>query len=151
MYGKNLQEYFDAELTQDPALAARLRRFKVYFNVALQISKLRKKKGLTQAQLAKKLNTTQPNIARWETPGYDRYSLSRLIDIAEALGVALDIAFRERGVFTETGTWPDEQVRKGLRALRYSNFTCVGFKADIPTVSISPTGIRLNKVEATYA
>jgi len=117
MQGKNLQKYLEREAKQDSSLETRLRRLKVYFDVALRIADKRKKLGLTQSALAERLSTTQPNIARWETPGYDRYSLSRLIDIAEALDVILDIRFLERVSFTEDLKWPDgAAMLRGIRS-----------------------------------
>src|SRR5688572_9787730 len=105
MIGKNLQRYMQDEARRDPSLPARLRRMKVYFDIAFQLTSMRKKRGLTQAGLAKKMGTTQPNIARWETPGYERYSLSSLLDLAEALNTSLDIRFVERATFEFKESW----------------------------------------------
>lgn len=97
LIGPNLQKLLTREFERDPDLPRRLHRQKVYFDLAFAISKQRRESGLTQKELAEKLNTTQPNIARWETPGYERYSISRLIDLAEALGMDLEIRFVTKG------------------------------------------------------
>ena len=90
---KNLQRYLSEKVNNNPSLLKNIRGLKVYFDIAFQLRNIRKSKGYTQSELAKKLSTTQPNIARWETPGYTRYSISRLIAIAEALDSTLQIRF----------------------------------------------------------
>jgi transcriptional regulator with XRE-family HTH domain len=115
----NLQQYLQKKTKADKELPQRLRRLKVYFDIAFQISSLRKAKNLTQAQLAKQIGTTQPNIARWETPGYTRYSISRLIDISEALGKTLQIQFsstQQHTTFTDDNSWDGEPPVQHLRA-----------------------------------
>ncbi len=53
--------------------------------IAGQIYKLRTKAGLTQAQLAKKVGTTQSVISRLEDADYSGHSLYMLRKIAHAL------------------------------------------------------------------
>ena len=54
-----------------------------------KIADLRKKKGLTQAQLADMLNISNKTISRWETgEGYPEVTL--LSPLAKALGVTVD-------------------------------------------------------------
>lgn len=50
-----------------------------------QIARLRKRAGLTQAALAKKLGVTRLTVSRWET-GARRLTADTLERIAEALG-----------------------------------------------------------------
>lgn len=59
---------------------------------AYAILLLRKKAGLSQHELAKKLNMTQSNIARIES-GSENISLSTLNRIAETLNKKLEIRF----------------------------------------------------------
>jgi transcriptional regulator with XRE-family HTH domain len=54
---------------------------------------MRKSKGLSQRELAKILKTSHPTIARWETPGYTGYTLSKLIEVAEALDHSVELRF----------------------------------------------------------
>lgn len=49
--------------------------------------------GLTQRQLAERLNTTQSAISRWES-GNDVPRLDTLGDVLRACGIELDLAFR---------------------------------------------------------
>lgn len=53
--------------------------------VARQLHGLRKKRGLTQSQLARMVGTSQQVISRLERPGYDGHSLSMLRRVVSAL------------------------------------------------------------------
>ena len=50
------------------------------------IARVRREKGITQAQLAERLGIKQPMIARWET-GKRKPKIETLMRIAKALGV----------------------------------------------------------------
>lgn len=52
--------------------------------------RLRRIRGITQAQLARKLKTKQPAIARLES-GRSNPQLSTLVDLAEALGATIRV------------------------------------------------------------
>jgi DNA-binding XRE family transcriptional regulator len=60
--------------------------------IAYQILQLRKKKKISQAQLAKKIGTKQSNVARMEA-GQQNFSVDILGKIAEALGCNVKIMF----------------------------------------------------------
>jgi ribosome-binding protein aMBF1 (putative translation factor) len=64
-------------------------RFNVH--VARLIYEAREKAGLTQAQLATRVGTTQSAIARLEAADYNGHSLTMLRRIAEALGQRVEI------------------------------------------------------------
>ncbi len=51
-------------------------------------------RGLTQEQLATELGMTQQQIARYERDGYQKISLWRLAETAEALQVGLNVRAR---------------------------------------------------------
>ena len=59
--------------------------------LAHRITELREKCGLTQADLARKVGTTQAGISRLENPNYHNYSLATLEKIAAALGAKLKV------------------------------------------------------------
>jgi ribosome-binding protein aMBF1 (putative translation factor) len=63
--------------------------------LAEQIAALREKQGLTQAELARKVGTTQSGIARLENPNYRNYSLKMLEKVATALRVRLVVGLEE--------------------------------------------------------
>ena len=59
---------------------------------AYQIARLRIEQGLTQAELAERVGTKQPSIARLESGKHDP-SLDLLTRVAAALGQRLEIRF----------------------------------------------------------
>ncbi|MGC8884862.1 MAG: helix-turn-helix transcriptional regulator [Bryobacteraceae bacterium] len=61
--------------------------------VARKIFELRKKAGLTQAQLAKMIGTTASVISRLEDADYEGHSLAMLRRIASALDKRVEIRF----------------------------------------------------------
>ena len=80
----NFDRYL-AEQLEDPAFAARFKDAGEAWDVALQLAALREQAGLSQAELARKLKTTQQQISRLESPGYEGHSLSMLRRVAKAL------------------------------------------------------------------
>ena len=60
--------------------------------VAVLIHQARTEVGLTQAELARLVGTSQPNIARLEDADYRGHSLSMLQRIAKALGKRIEIS-----------------------------------------------------------
>jgi transcriptional regulator with XRE-family HTH domain len=99
----NFDRYLEEQL-QDPAFAARFERAGEAWDVALQIAALRQQAGLSQKDLAKLLKTSQQQISRLESPGYEGHSLSMLRRVAGALHA------RVRIVFEPTTTGNEERV-----------------------------------------
>jgi DNA-binding XRE family transcriptional regulator len=64
---------------------------KLNVRVAMLVYQVRTEAGLTQAELAERVGTAQPNIARLEDADYEGHSLSMLQRIAEALGKRIEI------------------------------------------------------------
>lgn len=58
-----------------------------------QIRILRQQRGWTQAQLAKRLGTTQAAVSRLEDPSYGRWSTRTLLDLSAAFDVGLLVRF----------------------------------------------------------
>jgi transcriptional regulator with XRE-family HTH domain len=80
----NFDRYLESQM-QDPAFAARFEQAGEAWDVALQIAALREQAGLSQKELARKLKTSQQQISRLESPGYEGHSLSMLRRVAKAL------------------------------------------------------------------
>ena len=80
----NFDRYLAAQM-DDPAFVARFKQAGEAWDVALQLAALREQAGLSQAELARKLKTTQQQISRLESPGYEGHSLSMLRRVAKAL------------------------------------------------------------------
>ena len=88
----NFDRYLEEQL-RDPAFAARFKRAGEAWDVALQIAALRRQAGLSQQDLAKLLKTSQQQISRLESPGYEGHSLSMLRRVADALHARVQIVF----------------------------------------------------------
>ncbi len=88
----NFDRYLEEQL-RDPAFTARFKRAGEAWDVALQIAALRQQAGLSQKELAKLLKTSQQQISRLESPGYEGHSLSMLRRVADALHARVRIVF----------------------------------------------------------
>jgi transcriptional regulator with XRE-family HTH domain len=80
----NFDRYLEEQM-QDPAFAARFKQAGEAWDVALQIAALREQAGLFQTELARKLKTSQQQISRLESPGYEGHLLSTLRRVAKDL------------------------------------------------------------------
>ena len=80
----NFDRYLKEQL-DDPAFARRFERAGQAWDVALQIAALRQRAGLSQKELARRVKTTQQQICRLESPGYEGHSLSMLRRVARQL------------------------------------------------------------------
>lgn len=78
-------------LKEDPSLQEEFDKAGQAWDIAFQIYDLRKKAGLTQAQLAKLVGTKQSNIARIEAADYIGYTLTTLEKVTKALKAKLEI------------------------------------------------------------
>ena len=96
----NFDRYLEDQL-KNPGFAARFKYAGEAWDIALQIAALREKAGLSQKDLAKLLSTSQQQISRLESPGYEGHSLSMLRRVAEALHARVRVVFEPEG--KETG------------------------------------------------
>ena len=80
----NFDRYLEGQM-EDPAFAARFKQAGEAWDVALQLAALREQAGLSQKDLARKLKTSQQQISRLESPGYEGHSLSMLRRVARVL------------------------------------------------------------------
>lgn len=92
----NFDLYLEEQL-KDPAFASRLKQAGEAWDVALQIAALREQAGLSQKDLAKLLKTSQQQISRLESPGYEGHSLSTLRRVAEVLHASVRVVFEPQG------------------------------------------------------
>lgn len=76
---------------EDPARKASLEQERIHAKVARQIFDLRTRAGLSQKELAEKVQTTQSVISRLEDADYEGHSLSMLRRIADVLGAKIDV------------------------------------------------------------
>ena len=90
-------DLFLEEQLRDPDFAERFKRAGEAWDVALQISALREKAGLSQKDLARKLKTSQQQISRLESPSYEGHSLSMLRRVANVLGATVHVTLAPKG------------------------------------------------------
>ena len=84
-------EYLKEQL-KDPEIKRYYDDFGKQLEIAYEIIKLRKEKGISQRQLADKIGTSQGNIARIES-GRENFTTETLQRIASAFGRDLQVQF----------------------------------------------------------
>lgn len=89
----NFDEFLEKELSR-PEVKHEYDTLEEEYRLAAELIKLRQKAGLTQRDLAKKLKTSQPCIARLESGRYQNVSMAFLRKVSRALGVEPRISFR---------------------------------------------------------
>lgn len=94
----NFDQYLDEQL-KNAEFAELFERAGEAWDVALQLTALRQRAGLSQKELASRLNTSQQQISRLESPGYEGHSLANLRRVADALNARVRVTF-------ETGRSP---------------------------------------------
>ena len=92
----NFDRYLERQM-QDPGFAARFEQAGEAWDVALQLAALREQAGLSQRDLARKLKTSQQQISRLESPGYEGHSLSMLRRVARALNARVRVVLETEG------------------------------------------------------
>ena len=86
----NFNRYLQEQL-RDPEFAERFKRAGEAWDVAMQLTALRKSHGLSQQELAKRVGTSQQQISRLESPSYEGHSLSMLRKAAGVLGASVQV------------------------------------------------------------
>ena len=100
MSNKQWHEELKAEVLSDPALRIEYETFKRQLDLAQKLKQARKKQGLTQEQVAEKMHTKKPVVARLESGGgklRHSPSLSTLEKYAQAIGYHLKIMLVKDG------------------------------------------------------
>jgi transcriptional regulator with XRE-family HTH domain len=88
----NFDQYLQEQM-RDPAFAERFEKAGEAWDVALQIASLRQQAGLSQKELARRLETSQQQVSRLESPGYEGHSLSMLRRVAKVLSAKVRVVF----------------------------------------------------------
>jgi transcriptional regulator with XRE-family HTH domain len=91
----NFDLYLEEQL-KSPDFAERFGKAGEAWDVAIQLASLRKKAGLSQKDLAKRVGTSQQQISRLESPSYEGHSLSMLRRVAEVLGATLRVEIQPK-------------------------------------------------------
>jgi ribosome-binding protein aMBF1 (putative translation factor) len=85
-----------ARLRNDRELADAYAEAHERASLGLRLARLRADRGLSQSQLAERLNTTQSVISRYESADYANYNLTTLRRLATALDADLSIDLRAK-------------------------------------------------------
>jgi len=85
------KEFRNKQLKEDPELKRYYDELTPEFSVIRAVIKKRKETGLTQSELADRIDTKQSAIARFESGDYNP-TLSMLNKIANALGAKLKVS-----------------------------------------------------------
>ncbi|MBF0491955.1 MAG: helix-turn-helix transcriptional regulator [Deltaproteobacteria bacterium] len=88
---KSAVEILKRDFAKDPELEKLYEEEKINFSIALIIRQSREAEGITQAELAERVGTTQSVISRLEDSDYEGHSLTMLDKIARALHRRLSI------------------------------------------------------------
>src|SRR5438105_11950642 len=88
----NFDLYLEEQL-KHPVFAERFERAGEAWDVALQLAAMREEAGLSKVELARKRRTTQQQISRLESPGYEGHSLSMLRRVARVLNAHVRVVF----------------------------------------------------------
>lgn len=94
---KQKVRYFDELLKRElrkPTFRKHFRQARLAVEVAHQMVLLREKRGLTQAELARRMGTKQQTISRLESGDYEGFTLRTLMKIAEATKTHLVVRFQ---------------------------------------------------------
>ena len=111
----NFDRYLEQQL-KDPAFAVRYANAGEAWDVALQIAALREQAGLSQKDLAELLKTSQQQISRLESPGYEGHSLSMLRRVASVLHARVRVVFESAQTRNRTRVAETPAPYRGKRA-----------------------------------
>ena len=86
-------DIFLEEQLKDPEFAERFEAAGEAWDVAIRLTELRQRAGLSQKELARRLHTSQQQISRLESPAYEGHSLSMLRRVAHELNAEVKVTF----------------------------------------------------------
>ena len=89
-------EAFKESVLKDPDSKERYEAMGPEFELVRAFIKARIKSKLSQVELAKRLKSQQPVIARFEKGGYGNASIASLSKVANALGYSLKISLQAK-------------------------------------------------------
>jgi predicted transcriptional regulator len=90
MKNRTLKNYIDEQM-KDPGFKTAWHELDTEFELMESMIKARKKAGLTQEELARKIGTKQPALSRLESGAFNKATVGTLKSIAEALNANLVI------------------------------------------------------------
>jgi transcriptional regulator with XRE-family HTH domain len=121
----NFDLYLEEQL-KDADFAERFKKAGEAWEIALQLAALRKKSGLSQKELARRVGTSQQQISRLESPSYEGHSLSMLRRVAEVLGATVHVEIERKKHQTALMVAEATPVYKSKRGVKQSGEACKG-------------------------
>ena len=96
MHMPSLEE-FKKKAMEDMAFADEYEKLKPVYQLKKELIKARKKAGLTQEQIARKLHTSKSNISRLESFSYNASPrITTFLEYAAAAGYEIEFTLREK-------------------------------------------------------
>jgi len=95
MRGRMLKQHIKEKM-KDPKFKQAWQSLDKEFAILEGVIKARKKAGLTQEELAKKIGTKQPALSRLEKGGFEKANIETLRRIANALNHDLVVRFEPK-------------------------------------------------------
>jgi len=93
--GSSFRDHLAEEL-RDPEIATEFDAARDRASIGLKIARMRTARGMSQSELAQRVNTTQSVISRFESADYEHFRVDTLKKLADALGADLTVDLRER-------------------------------------------------------
>lgn len=90
----SVREWIDLELARDPKFRREVEEALMGMRIEQDLAALRELRGVTQAELAKMLNVSQPMIARLEAGQGQNIGIKTLVRIATALGGQVHLSIK---------------------------------------------------------
>jgi len=92
-------EFLDELVSSDEGTRREAEKERVRLALALAMVRARKAKGLSQAEVAKRLGVTQSWVSKLENPNI-AHTFESIVDYLQAVGAELDMAIREHLAMT---------------------------------------------------
>jgi transcriptional regulator with XRE-family HTH domain len=144
---------------EDVQRKASLEQERVNAEVARTIYELREQAGLSQKELADRVETTQSVISRLEDADYEGHSLSMLNRIAKALNQQVQVVVQPKDRDLETVRFAFREVIKGLRKERGLSLDQLAREIESPIEELAelernstyrPTPLMLHKLSRFF-
>lgn len=91
-----VMEWIDERLEADPRLAHEVDEILTEMRLEQDLAALREKRKLTQRQVARRLGTSQPYVAKLESGRVKNLGVGTLVKYAHALGATVSIEIKPR-------------------------------------------------------
>jgi len=95
MRGRTLKQHVKEKM-KDPKFRKAWQELDAEFSILEGVIKARRKAGLTQEELAKRIGTKQPALSRLEKGGFEKVNIGTLRKIANALNHELVVKFEPK-------------------------------------------------------